>query len=335
MAGLHVIALLGYHQHSRIDNAQTLLIAEKLAKGGKLYQKSIYWNILINLPRFVLFFVPVWLLVKHNDGFTDIEQCDVIVTCGRKMVRYARHLKKYCCPDAKIVQIGNPYCDLKGVDVLLRPKHGRNLVPFKNVIRYRGYLCDPVNKEVAQEVEDKFLNIKNALQAPYISVFVGGNTARYKMTPEIAEKFCKQINDISHNMNMPLLICVDERVYDKTVEAMKKQLDCSYYFYCKKYNVESPKVAFMEWGSFYILIGNSIVDQSELILQGKPTYVYYAGSHGGKYKKFYNGIIEDCCARSLTETDDALAEFKPVPLNDMNAIIDNILKLSGLNETVL
>ena len=41
MSDLHVIALLGFHNHSRIDNAQTLLIAEKLAKGGKMYKKSI------------------------------------------------------------------------------------------------------------------------------------------------------------------------------------------------------------------------------------------------------------------------------------------------------
>lgn len=115
---------------------------------------------------------------------------------------------------------------------------------------------------------------------------------------------------------------------------MKKQLDCSYYFYCKKYNDKSQKVAFMEWGSHYILIGNSIVDQSELMLQGKPTYVYYAGYHGGKYRKFYNGIIEDGRARPLTEPEDVLTEFKPVPLNDMNAIIDDILRLSGLNELV-
>ena len=126
MSNLHVIALFGQHQHSRLDNAQTLLVAEKLADGGILYQKNIYWNMLINLPRAILFFIPVWLLIKHNDGFKDIEQCDVIVTCGRKMVRYAKHLKKHCCPDAKIIQIGNPTCDLRGVDVLLRPIHSRN-----------------------------------------------------------------------------------------------------------------------------------------------------------------------------------------------------------------
>ena len=115
---------------------------------------------------------------------------------------------------------------------------------------------------------------------------------------------------------------------------MKKQLDCSYYFYCKKYNDKSPKVAFMEQGSHYILIGHSIVDQSELMLQGKPTYVYYAGYHGGKYRKFYNGIMEDGCARPLTEPENVLTEFNPVPLNDMNAIIDDILRHSGLNELI-
>ena len=330
MSDLHVIALLGFHNHSRIDNAQTLLIAEKLAKGGKMYKKSIYWNVLINLPQFILFFIPVWLLIKHNDGFTDIERCDVIVTCGRKMVRYAKHLKKNCCPDAKIVQIGNPYCDLRGVDVLLRPNHGNNVVPFKNVIRYRGYICEPVDRDVFKFSDAKFSKIKEALAGPYIFVFVGGNTATYKMTPEIADNFSKTINNIAHSKKMSLLINVDERVPQKCVDIMKKNLDCSYYFYYKKTNPDSPKVAFMGWSDYYILTGNSIVDQSELILQGVPTFIYYAGYHRKKYKKFYEGVIADGCAKALTDKDTSITGFKPVPLNDIDKLIDEIKKMADL-----
>ncbi len=328
MSNLHIIALLGYHNHSRIDNAQTLLIAEKLSNGGKLYKKSIYWNILINLPRAVLFFLPVWLLVKHNDGFEDIEKCDAIVVCGRKMVRYAKHLKKNCCPDARIIQIGNPFCDLNGVNVLLRPKHGRNLIPFKNEIRYRGYLCEPVDKEIFKFSDGKFSKIRETLQGPYISVFVGGNTTTYKMTSKIADEFSKTINNISHSKNMPLLISVDKNVPEKVVNIMKKNLDCSYYFYYKKTNPDSPKVAFMGWGDYYIIIGNSIVDQSELILQGKPTFIYYAGHHSKKYKAFYNGLIEDGCIKPLTSSDKTINGFKPVPLNDNEFIIKEIIKLA-------
>ena len=174
MSSLHIIALFGQHQHSRLDNSQTLLVAEKLAEGGVLYKKNIYWNILINLPRIVLFFIPVWLLIKHNDGFGDVERCDAIVTCGKKMVRYAKHLKKHCCPDAKIIQIGNPYCNLRGVDVLLRAQHYKN-IPHENVINYRGFLSKPLEKEAFDFADEKFGKIKEALCGPYISVFIGGN----------------------------------------------------------------------------------------------------------------------------------------------------------------
>ena len=329
MSNLHIIALFGQHQHSRLDNAQTLLVAEKLAQGGVLYKKNIYWNMLINLPRVILFFIPVWLLIKHNDGFKDIEQCDAIVTCGRKMIRYAKHLKKHCCPDAKIIQIGNPTCDLRGVDVLLRPIHSRN-IPHKNVINYRGYLSKPLEKEAFELADAKFSKIKEALFGPYISVFIGGNTALYKMTPAIAEDFGKTINTISNNMRMPLLICVDANVPEKIVDIFKQQLNCSYYFYYKKLNPDSPRVAFIGWGNYYILIGNSITDQSELILQKKPTYIYYAGNHIKKYKLFYNDVIADKCAMPLSNKDELLTVFEPVSLNDVDALIDDVIKKAGL-----
>ena len=117
---------------------------------------------------------------------------------------------------------------------------------------------------------------------------------------------------------------------EKIVDIFKQQLNCSYYFYYKKLNPDSPRVAFIGWGNYYILIGNSITDQSELILQGKPTYIYYAGNHGKKYKLFYNDVIADKCAMSLSNKDELLTAFEPVRLNDIDALIESVIKKAGL-----
>ena len=131
-------------------------------------------------------------------------------------------------------------------------------------------------------------------------------------------------------MKMPLLICVDEKVPEKIVDILKQQLNCSYYFYYKKINPDSPRVAFIGWGSSYIVIGNSITDQSELILQGKQTYIYYAGNHGKKYKLFYDDVIADKCAMPLLSQDETLKSFEPVALNDIDDLIDKVIKKAGL-----
>ena len=81
---------------------------------------------------------------------------------------------------------------------------------------------------------------------------------------------------------------------------------------------------------YYILTGNSIVDQSELILQGIPTFIYYAGYHRKKYKKFYEGVIADGCAKALTDKDTSITGFKPVPLNDNDKLVDEIKKMANL-----
>ena len=56
MSGLKVLALFGQLKHSRIDNSQTEILANELAKEGVLYKKEIFFNILI------MNFIITWLM---------------------------------------------------------------------------------------------------------------------------------------------------------------------------------------------------------------------------------------------------------------------------------
>ena len=324
---MDVIAILGQFKHSRRDNEQTITLAKHLAGDGKLYEKSVYYNMFINLPSFILFFIPVWLLIKHNDGFTDVEHCDAIVVSGRKMIRYARHIKKTAITKSKIIQSGDPRYAVKP-DVVLKPEHGRLFCFCKNVIRYRGHFCDKIDKETLQEDAEHFANIKNALKGPFIGVFIGEKKYSFKMSQQYIEDFAKTINKISHNMNMPLLIHTRENTPKNLAQIMKDNLDCSYYFYDYRANPDNnPKVAFMEFADIYVLFSGSIVKQCEIIAQGKPTFIFQNGSTSKKYTNFLNSLIDDKCVKIFDKTTESLENFEPKPLHNFADICEKIEKV--------
>ena len=328
MKKVKVLALLGQWKHSRADNEQTLTLSREIAKDGVLYEKSIYFNFLINLPPFLLSFIPIWLMIKHNEGFTDIDTCDIIVTSGRKMIRYAKHLKKYAFPEAKIVQIGKSYCSNRNIDIFLLPEHCKTVLEYKNLIRYRGLLCEKLNQQLAKSESGRFSSIKDTLKGPFIGVFIGNDTIKYKMSSLSAIDFSRIINNISHNMNMPLLIATDEKVSKSIINKIKENLDCSYYFYEKKLNpLNSPKVAFMHWSDYYILIGDNINDHSEYLMQQKPTYIYFADKHSNKYTRFYDGVIENGVAKVLDSDTQTLKYFEQNGINNITKIANNVIKM--------
>ena len=236
MSGLKILAILGQLKHSRVDNTQTMIVANELSRDGVLYKKDVYFNILINLPAFILAILPVWVLIKKMDDFKEINECDAIVVSGKKMVRFARHIRHYMFPDTKIVQIKNPLCRIRKNDIIIREETSRSIFSGKNTIIINGILCEKIDDKIAEQECKKFEKITQMLKGKFIGVFIGKNMYGYKFTKENAEKFANIISKISNNMKMPLLIAVDGKISPDSTLALKNNLDCSYYFYEKKAN---------------------------------------------------------------------------------------------------
>jgi len=325
VSGLRVLALFGQMKHCRSDNEQTRIIATELANGGTLYKKEIFFNIFIRLPYFILSIIPVWLLIKHVDDFKDIEDCDVIVVSGKKMIKFAKHIRHYMFPNTKIVQIGNPVCAIRKNDILIRQETSRFIYTGKNTIKVNGLLCDKIDDTIYQENSEKFSKIKETLSGDFIGVFIGGDRYRYKFTVYNATAFAKLISKIAHNMQMSLLIAIDGKLNKETINALKQNLDCSYYFFEKQKNTESPKIAFMNWSKYYILHGNIINDQSEYIAQGKPTYVYLTKENRKRYLHFIEVAVKNGSIRILSDdSEEVLKDFVPTKMNDIKNISEQI-----------
>ena len=328
MAGLSVLALFGQLKHSRVDNEQVEVLSNELSKGGVLYKKQVYFNALANIPKFLSMFIPVWLLVKHIDDFRDVENCDVIVVSGKKMIRYAKHIRRCSFPNAKVVQIGKSYYPLNNKDILLKQYTSRSFIPHKSVIEYNGLLCNPIDKELAEYESNKFIKIKNIFKCDLLGVFIDGRRFTYSVTKSEIEEFAKTINVISNNMKKPLLIYADKYVSKNAISLLKEKLDCSYYFYSKNDNPNNnPKVAFLSWCSGFILIGNSINNQSEIISQNKPTYIYTTSLNTNRYLRFVEKLEDIGCIKILNNKSEILEDYTPNRMNDLEKIAQNIKEL--------
>ena len=329
---MKVLALFGQLSHSRVDNEQTRILSNALANNGTLYKREVFFNIFIKLPNIILSILPVWLCIKHIDDFKDIEDCDVIVASGKKMIRYAKHLRKNAFPNAKIVQIGNPYCSIAKNDILLRQNTSKFIFSCKNTITCRGLLCEKVSKEIADKECEKYDKIKQALNGEFIAVFIGGNRY-FRMSQYDAKQFAIQIDKISNLMCMPLLIVASTGVSKKVVEVIKNHLQCSYYFYNKADNPkDSPKVAFMSFAKYYIVADNSINDVSEYVSQGKPTYIFFNSKNSKRYRQFCEQLFQNVIARVLFNDMEQLEHFVPNKLNDVEDIVKQIKEIVNVGD---
>jgi mitochondrial fission protein ELM1 len=330
MKKLSVLALL---TNRKSNNVQITSVANALSGERDFYKKHIYFNSIIKLPNFLLSLFPVWLTVNKNDGFNDIENCDVIVTCGRRSARYAKHIKNKIFKNAKIVQILKPDYFTKGIDLIMLPEHDRSFLKKKNIIRFKGALCEQISQNVLQEEAAKFSKINNMFKGPFIGVYIGGSSRHFHFSPALIEEFARRINQVAKDAC--LLITTSRRTDSQVVKILKEHLTCSYYLYdYKNKDQESgnPYHAFMHLANFNIVTGDSISMISEILSTGKPLYIFTEGIKSRKYQLFHNDLIIRECAKELKRDTLALEDFKPHPLNDLEKISNDIVKMLDISK---
>lgn len=324
MRKLNVLALL---TERKSNNIQILSVARMLSQSDDFHKKHVYFNSIIKLPNMLLSLFPVWLTVNKSDTFNDVEACDVIVTCGRRSLRYAKHVKEKMFPHAKIIQILRPDFFTKGIDLVMLPDYDKGFVRHKNIVRYHGSLCEKIPQDILDSESERFKNIKNTIEGPYIAVFIGGSSMHFHFSRHTAEELARRLNIISNNMKMPLLIITNKRTSVSAIKVLKEQLDCGYYFY--EYNKnpdDNPYYAFLNWSSFNIVTGDSISTMSEVLAMEKPTYTFTDGVRSSKYNRFHSYLLHHGCARELRRDTVTLEEFKPKLVNNLSAVTNEIIE---------
>ena len=132
-------------------------------------------------------------------------------------------------------------------------------------------------------------------------------------------------------MKMPLLINTLKHVPDSILETIKKQLNCSYYFYKYKKHKKDPRFVFMKWSDFCVTWNANIHRVCELLSGMKPTYISYNGNKSRRFTAFCDSLLKDGCIKELYDNTDELENFKPAPVQDMDKLVKQIKEKIGFN----
>lgn len=331
---MKILALL---TNKTSNNRQVICIANKIHDkypDAKIEKRKIFFNMMICLPNFINKLLPIWMLIKKNEGFGDlVDQYDLIISCGRQSARYAKHIRKHAFPEAKIVQILKPDLTLDKKDIILLPSHDRKNFFFthQKLLTFNGslYAYDVKSDEYIASRGIVSENINNKkIAKEFIGVLIGGDSKHFTFGLFGAMKLINKLNDISHTMKMPLYITTSPRTKEKYIKLIKKHLSCDYLLYNHKeqngcYN---PYHGIIDMSKVIIATGDSISMISEVIASRRPLYIYTDGIKSKKYQRFHSQLLEHGQARKIPHNNQ-LEDFSPMILNNVDDLVNQISSL--------
>lgn len=308
------------------DN-QSLTLANKLCGDGKVYTKKILFNSFVKLPNFISRFLPPWITIKKSDNFFDVEDCDIIISCGRRTINYAKFLKKNNFPNAKLIQILSPNgAGNNGVDLFLYPEHDSNpSLSLNNSLNYKGSLFHSFSEDEIGQSFSYFQDKISKMKKPIIALSVGGSSKQFKYTREFAETFINSVCKIAENMNATLLVSTSRRTDNFIIEILRSKIKApSLLFVFDPRSDVNAFLSFIHLSDFNIVTGDSISIISELSTLEKPLYVIKLNKSVHKYESFYKSATEDGNVRFLDDNVLTLEHFKTKNLNNIKELVSKI-----------
>ena len=226
---------------------------------------------------------------------------DLIISCGRKSVIPAIHLKKNSKKKVFNVHIQDPKVNFSHFDFIVAPEHdsikGQNVINTKGAIHY-------LTEEEIFKSKDYLNSFIKKDQRKICSLILGGPTKYYDYTSENIKNIFFNLNNLLKKNDYQLIVIPSMRTPKNSINHAKE------YFGEKHTIMESvDKKAYLS----ALSISESIVvscDSSSMIseaaLTGKPIYVANISPkrNDKRFQKFRNLFRELNIIRNLGEDEE-------------------------------
>ena len=197
----------------------------------------------------------------------NIEDFDVIISCGRKSVIPSIYLKKNSSKKIINIHIQDPKVNLDNFNYIIAPEHdglyGENVLSTKGAIHYL----------TKKEIDNKTNYLKNRLESDkeYFLLILGGPTKHYDYSNENISHILDLFSNLVEKNNLQGIVVPSMRTPKNIIELSKKKLGV------KNLIIENvDKKAYLSALSLakYITVTcDSTSMISEAALTGKPIYV--------------------------------------------------------------
>ena len=150
----------------------------------------------------------------------DVEDFDVIISCGRKSVIPSIYLKKNSSKKITNIHIQDPKVDLNNFSYVIAPEHdgltGKNVYSTKGAMHY-------LTKE---EIDNHTNYLEDKLQSgkEYFLLILGGPTKHYDYSESNITNIFNLYNDLINENNLQGIIIPSMRTPKNTIDLAKNKL---------------------------------------------------------------------------------------------------------------
>ena len=222
----------------------------------------------VELNNFWKLFPPKITPVSQNVfKKIEVEDFDIIISCGRKSVIPSIYLKKNSLKKVTNIHIQDPKVNLTNFNYVIAPEHdglsGENVFSTKGAIHYL----------TKKEIDDHTDYLKNRLETDknYFLLILGGPTKHYDYSKKNISNILSLFNNLVEKNNLQGIIVPSMRTPKNIIELSKNQLSSKNLIID---NVDKKAyLSALSLAKFIAVTCDSTSMISEAALTGKPIYV--------------------------------------------------------------
>ena len=197
----------------------------------------------------------------------DVEEFDVIISCGRKSVIPSIYLKKNSPKKITNIHIQDPKVNLDNFSYVIAPEHdgltGKNIFSTKGAIHYL----------TKNEIDNNSDYLKNRLdnKKEYFTLILGGPTKHYEYSKENILQIFDLFNNLVEKNNLQGIIIPSMRTPKKIIELSSVKLSSNSLVID---NIDKKAyLSALSLAKYIAVTCDSTSMISEAALTGKPIYI--------------------------------------------------------------
>jgi hypothetical protein len=198
---------------------------------------------------------------------------ELVIGASRRSVPVARWIRQQSGGRAKLVHLLHAMAPLDLFDLVITTPQYR--LPARSNVLHLSAALNRIDGDRLQAAAAKWAPRLGNLPRPYVALFVGGNSATYRLDPATAERLGTSASAVAATAGGTLLVSTSPRTSPKASDAAIAAIACPRFVYRWKANdPENPYHALLALADRFIVTADSASLLVEACLMGKPVEVF-------------------------------------------------------------
>lgn len=231
----------------------------------------------------------------------------LLISCGRRSVPYALHIRRRSAGSTYAVHIQNPQTALSSFDLVVAPRHDD--LHGDNLLLTDGSLHRVTPTLLRQETA-RFADRLGRLPRPLVAVLIGGRNRYYDFSTTEAAMLGEALAAFARRHGAGLAVTASRRSGAEAIDRLRRALaDTAHEFW--DFSGDNPYHGYLGSADAVVVTSDSVNMVSEATATGKPVYVYHLPGSGSRFEAFHALMQESGRTRSFDGSLDSWSYEPP------------------------